>query len=189
MDTINTTQITSSLANIVRMWEAPVTGDIQINNSMSLSQNSQDGVDVWIEKGGMTKANEDNSAFSPSNSTLISSVVTLSNSGQTQNLSAGTHVEKGQRIFIIASSKTDPDGDKINVNTNIDVSSSFLQLFGITKAVITDYSFTQREGNRNEQVFDINMLSDTTTILDFTEEDAADDIFLKSVLNQNDFTF
>jgi len=79
--------------------------------------------------------------------------------------------------------------DICNVNTNIDVSSSFLQLFGITKAVITDYSFTQREGNRNEQVFDINMLSDTTTILDFTEEDAADDIFLKSVLNQNDFTF
>jgi len=134
MDTINTTQITSSLANIVRMWEAPVTGDIQINNSMSLSQNSQDGVDVWIEKGGMTKANEDNSAFSPSNSTLISSVVTLSNSGQTQNLSAGTHVEKGQRIFIIASSKTDPDGDKINVNTNIEYTS----VPGVTNLALKD---------------------------------------------------
>lgn len=134
MDTINTTQISSSLANIVRMWEAPVSGDIQINNSISLSQNSQDGVDVWIEKGAMTKVNEDNSAFSPANSTQISSVVTLTASGQTQNLSAGTHVEKGQRIFVVASSKTGPDGDKVNVTTSIEYTS----VPGVTNLAITD---------------------------------------------------
>ncbi|MCI3937942.1 hypothetical protein MQX03_12080 [Chryseobacterium aahli] len=118
-DTITTTQFSSSLANIVRMWEAPVSGDIQISNEITLTQNSQDGVEVWIEKGGMTKANEDNSSYNPANSTQISSKVTLSTQGQFQGQSATTHVEKGQRIFIIASSKTDQNGDRIRIDTHI----------------------------------------------------------------------
>lgn len=70
------------------------------------------------------------------------------------------------------------------VNANIDVSSAFLQqVFDITNVVITDYSFTQREGNRNEQMFNVNMLSDSDTLLEFTEEQANDQDFLNDLLN------
>ncbi len=118
-ETITTPQTTTSLANIVRMWEAPVGGDIRISNGISLLQNSQDGVDVWIEKGEMTKINEDISGYNPANSSPISSIVTLNSQGQFQGLSATTHVEKGQRIFIVASSKTDQNGDRVKVETDI----------------------------------------------------------------------
>jgi len=122
-DTITTTQFSSSLANIVRMWEAPVAGDIYIGNGVTLSQPSPDGVDVWIEKGGMTKINEDIAGYNPVNSTQISSKVTLTTQGQFQAINATTHVEKGQRIFIIASSKTNQAGDRINVYTDIKYAS------------------------------------------------------------------
>lgn len=69
-----------------------------------------------------------------------------------------------------------------DVNANIEVSSNFLQLFGITKVVITDQNLYQREGIRNEQMFEINMLSDEDVILEFTEEDVEDTEFLKSIL-------
>ncbi|WP_439480642.1 RHS repeat-associated core domain-containing protein [Chryseobacterium aquaticum] len=118
-DTITTTQFASSLANIVRMWEAPVSGDIHISNEATLLMASQDGVDVWIEKGEMIKANEDISGYNPANSTQISPTVTLSSQGQYESLGATTHVEKGQRIFIIASSKTNEVGDRIKVEANI----------------------------------------------------------------------
>ncbi|KMQ61893.1 hypothetical protein ACM40_06105 [Chryseobacterium sp. BLS98] len=116
---ITTSQFSSSLANIVRMWEAPVSGDIAVSNEITLLQNSQDGVDVWIEKGELTKANEDLSGFNPANSSQISPTVTLNSQGQFQALSTTTHVEKGQRIFIIASSKTNQNGDRIKAYTNI----------------------------------------------------------------------
>jgi len=116
---VTTTQFSSSLANIVRMWEAPVSGDIYIGSGITLSQASQDGVNVWIEKGGMTKINEDTSGYNPVNSTQISSIVTLTTQGQFQAINATTHVEKGQRIFIIASSKTNQDGDRVKVDTDI----------------------------------------------------------------------
>ncbi|HBV14810.1 RHS repeat-associated core domain-containing protein [Chryseobacterium carnipullorum] len=121
--TVTTTQFSSSLANIVRMWEAPVSGDISISNEITLLQNSQDGVDVWIEKGEMTKINEDISGYNPANSSQISSTVTLNTQGQFQAQSATTHVEKGQRIFVIASSKTDQNGDRVKLYTNIRYSS------------------------------------------------------------------
>lgn len=69
-----------------------------------------------------------------------------------------------------------------DVNANIEVSSKFLQLFGITKVVITDQNLFQREGIRNEQMFEINMLSDEDAILEFSEEDVEDTEFLKSIL-------
>nr|WP_314499221.1 RHS repeat-associated core domain-containing protein [uncultured Chryseobacterium sp.] len=122
-ETVTTTQFSSSLANVVRMWEAPVSGDIQISNEITLLQNSQDGVNVWIEQGGMTKLNEDVSGYNPVNSSSISTTVTLNTQGQFQVLSATAHVKKGQRIFVIASSKTDQNGDRIKVNTNIRYSS------------------------------------------------------------------
>ncbi|MCU7612967.1 hypothetical protein N0B16_00800 [Chryseobacterium sp. GMJ5] len=124
-DTITTTQFSSSLAHIVRMWEAPVSGDINISNEITLPQNSQDGVDVWMEKGEMTKINEDISGYTPANSSTISSVVTLNSQGQFQALNATTHVEKGQRIFIIASSKANQDGDHLKVNTDIRYNSVY----------------------------------------------------------------
>jgi RHS repeat-associated protein len=134
MDTIDTEESSTSPANIVRMWEAPVSGDIIINNNISLSQNSQDGVDVWIERGGMTKANENNSGFIPSNSIQISSTATLISQGQSQTLSASTHVEKGQRIFIIASSKANPVKDKVNIITDIQYTS----VLGVADLTVKD---------------------------------------------------
>jgi RHS repeat-associated protein len=116
---VTTTQFSSSLANIVRMWEAPVSGDIRISNEITLLQNSQDGVDVWIEKGEMTKIKEDISGYNPANSSPISSTVTLNSQGQFQAISTTTHVEKGQRIFTIASSKADANGDLVKVETDI----------------------------------------------------------------------
>ncbi|KQK24349.1 hypothetical protein AR438_17115 [Chryseobacterium aquaticum] len=118
-ETITTTQFSSSLANVVRMWEAPVSGDVSISGEITLLQNSQDGVDIWIEKGEMTKINEDISGYNPANSSTISSAITLNSQGQFQGLTATTHVEKGQRIFFIASSKTDQNGDKIKAYTTI----------------------------------------------------------------------
>lgn len=74
--------------------------------------------------------------------------------------------------------------DICKVNANISVSSFFLyELFGITDVVITDYSFFQREGNRNEQLFTINMLSDSDAILEFTEEQVNESEFLNTILN------
>ncbi|WP_084566675.1 RHS repeat-associated core domain-containing protein [Chryseobacterium piscicola] len=118
-DTITTTTTATSLANIVRMWEAPVEGDIHISNEITLNQNSTDGIDVWIEKGEMIKANEDVAAYNPANSTVISSIVTLVSQNQFQGLSATTHVRKGQRIFIVASSKNNEDGDRIRIDNDI----------------------------------------------------------------------
>lgn len=69
-----------------------------------------------------------------------------------------------------------------DVNANIEVSSKFLQLFGITKVVITDQNIYQREGIRNEQMFDISMLSDDDAILEFEEEEVEDSEFLKNIL-------
>ena len=123
MDTISSPGLPASQANIVRMWEAPVTGEIDITQYVSLLQQSPDGVDVWIEKGSLTKANEDNSAFIPSPSASLSSVVTLYSPGQPQYLTASTHVEKGQRIFLIASSRVDPTGDRIQSVTGIEYTS------------------------------------------------------------------
>lgn len=73
--------------------------------------------------------------------------------------------------------------DICDVNANIDVSSFFLQeIFGITQVVIIDYNFFQREGYRNEQMFMIDMLSDSDTVLEFTEEEAQDNEFLNFIL-------
>jgi RHS repeat-associated protein len=118
-DTIITTTGSKSLANIVRMWEAPVSGNIQINNDVQLTQNSQDGIEVWIERGGMKKIYEDVSGYNPANSNLISPIVTLNNQNPSQGLTAAAYVEKGQRIFIISSSKSNEIGDRVKIDTNI----------------------------------------------------------------------
>lgn len=121
----------SLFSNVVRMWEAPVTGDIIIKNDLLLEQNSKDGVDVWIEKGAKTRANEDDIGAS----SLISSKITLNTQGQAESLNATTHVAKGQRIFIIANSKADIDGDKVKINTEINYTGG---ISGITNLNLKD---------------------------------------------------
>lgn len=111
------------LANIVRVWEAPTTGIINITNLISLEQNSTDGVDVWIEKGALTRANE-NSTNIPI-STMLGTKITLNTQGQSQNLNvSNVSIEKGQRIYIVASSKKNPKGDKINIENSINYVSA-----------------------------------------------------------------
>lgn len=46
------------------------------------------------------------------------------------------------------------------------VTSDFLQRFGINQVVITDYSFAEKLGTRNEQPFQISMLSDVAINLE-----------------------
>ncbi|MCX8534273.1 RHS repeat domain-containing protein, partial [Chryseobacterium luquanense] len=132
-DTIISTTFAKSLANIVRMWEAPVSGSIQISSDFYLTQNSQDGVDFWIEKGDMRKVYEDITGFNPVNSTIISPIATLTTQ-QTQSLSASVVVEKGQRIFFIASSKNNEIGDRINVTSDI----RYTSVFGVSDMGIQD---------------------------------------------------
>ena len=109
----------TSFSNIVRVWEAPVSGEINIANSLLLEQNSTDGVEVWIEKGSKSRADEENTTISEK----IPETVTLNNQGQTASLNRSTHVDKGQRIYIIASNKQKLVGDKVKINTQIDYTS------------------------------------------------------------------
>ncbi|MDR2206161.1 MAG: hypothetical protein LBE36_08415 [Flavobacteriaceae bacterium] len=110
------------LSNIVRVWEAPTAGTINISNNILLEQNSTDGVDVWIEKGRLTRNNENNTTILQSDK--ISPVITLYNQGQQQSLNVNSIlVEKGQRIYIIASSKENAKGDIVKVESNIQYTS------------------------------------------------------------------
>ncbi|KQR91417.1 hypothetical protein ASG01_13665 [Chryseobacterium sp. Leaf180] len=118
-DTITTTQSAKSLANIVRMWEAPASGQVYIETIASLVQNSTDGVDLWMELGGMNKSTEEVSGFVPPQGTLISSPITFTTQNQQQNLSGTAFVQKGQRIYIIASSKNDPTLDRLLSETSV----------------------------------------------------------------------
>ncbi len=112
------------LGNIVRMWEAPVDGKIRVTTNAQLEQNSTDGVDVWMELGGMTKDYEDNPAYVPPHSTMIGSKVTLTSPGQPISISETVDVKKGQRIFVVASAKENPIKDRIVTNTEISYFSS-----------------------------------------------------------------
>ncbi|WPO81910.1 RHS repeat-associated core domain-containing protein [Chryseobacterium sp. JJR-5R] len=101
------------LGNIVRMWEAPVSGRIIVHANATLEQQSVDGVDFWLELGAMTKANEDNPSYVPANSAVIGSPVTLTIPGQQVSIHETVEVQKGQRIFVVASAKENPIKDKI----------------------------------------------------------------------------
>ncbi|MFP3591794.1 RHS repeat-associated core domain-containing protein [Chryseobacterium sp. SIMBA_038] len=107
------------LGNIVRMWEAPIDGKIKVTTNAELEANSVDGVDVWMELGGMIKAYEDNPSYVPPHSTMITSPVTLTNQGQPVSISEMVDVKKGQRIFVVASAKENPVKDRIVSNTEI----------------------------------------------------------------------
>ncbi|MGC4128717.1 MAG: toxin TcdB middle/N-terminal domain-containing protein [Bergeyella sp.] len=116
------------LANIVRVWEAPFSGNISINGYFELDGYAQnyittgatstpDGVDVWVEKGSLTRTTENSS--DPLSASVLISKVTLNASSPTSNLTGSTYVEKGQRIYFIASSREDIQDDKVRVNTVI----------------------------------------------------------------------
>ena len=65
----------------------------------------------------------------------------------------------------------------------IPVTSNFLNnIFGIDNIVISDYRNTQVEGGRYSPTFEINAMSDSDIILEFTEEDVNDSETLNSIL-------
>lgn len=105
--------------NIVRMWEAPMAGKIRVTTNAQLEQYSEDGVDVWMELGGMTKDFEDDPSYVPPHSTMIGSPITLTSPGQPNSISETVDVKKGQRIFVVASAKKNPIKDRIVSNTEI----------------------------------------------------------------------
>lgn len=105
--------------NIVRMWEAPVAGTVRVTTNATLEQQSVDGVKVWMELGGMTKANEDNPSYVPAYSTMLGSPVNLTTPGQQVTISENVEVRKGQRIFVVASANENPIKDRIVSNTEI----------------------------------------------------------------------
>ncbi len=47
------------------------------------------------------------------------------------------------------------------VGDSVEITSEFLQMFGISAMVITDFKFAQMQGSRNMQPFQITALSDT----------------------------
>lgn len=47
------------------------------------------------------------------------------------------------------------------IKEHIEVISDYLRMFDISQIVITDYSFSQKEGTENVQFFEISALSDT----------------------------
>jgi len=111
----------SLLANIVRVWEAPMTGSIDMLSTVIFEQSSSNGkgIEVWAEKGTVTKANENNSSLQ-SASVIPNSKITLSSQNPQQALNlSNISVEKGQRIYLIASLKEKSAGDKVKVISNI----------------------------------------------------------------------
>ncbi|HBT70815.1 MAG TPA: hypothetical protein DEB37_00635, partial [Lysinibacillus sp.] len=108
------------LSNIVRVWEAPETGVINILNLVNLEQNSTagQGIEFWMEKGALHRSNE--LGMIPLSNEIPNSRLILNNtSPYTQNLQ-GIQVAKGQRIYMIASLKYKSAGDKIKLNSTIE---------------------------------------------------------------------
>jgi hypothetical protein len=65
----------------------------------------------------------------------------------------------------------------------IPVTSNFLNnIYGIDNIAIADYRMSQVEGGRYSQAFEINALSDSDIILEFTEEDVEDSETLNTIL-------
>ena len=66
---------------------------------------------------------------------------------------------------------------------SIPVNSDFLNIiFGIDRIVITDYRLSQVEGGRYSQPFEINCMSDSEAVLEFTQEEISDSEQLKTIL-------
>ncbi|MFC4686025.1 RHS repeat-associated core domain-containing protein [Epilithonimonas pallida] len=116
------------LANIVRVWEAPVTGNINIAAAVSLNQISTDGVKIWIEKGSVHREVDNINENDIQPSTIISGIIRFDNNNQSGGLSVSTFVKKGQRIYLIASSIDNAKGDKILVDSNIQYTDKDLNL-------------------------------------------------------------
>ena len=110
----------SLLSNIVRAWEAPETGIINIVNLINLEQNSAagQGIEFWMEKGALQRSNE-LGTIPVSNEIPNSRLVLNTTNPYNQNLQ-GIQVAKGQRIYMIASVKEKSAGDKIKLNTAIE---------------------------------------------------------------------
>ena len=113
---ITPSQESKLMSNIVRVWEAPVTGTINIFNDIELKEANGDGVEVWIEKGSLTRSNENNNASSVQQGVKIE--LTVQNEIKQLNIPL-VPVIKGQRIYIIANSKNTTNNDKISINSTI----------------------------------------------------------------------
>ena len=57
----------------------------------------------------------------------------------------------------------------MKVPQSIKIFSNFVNMFGISEIVITDYSLPQQEGMRNQQAFTINAISDAPINLEVLE--------------------
>lgn len=112
-------ETSNRLANTVRAWEAPYDGIVSINAYVRLDQDSKDGVEVWIEKGTLARDNENSSSLSPSEQ--LGSKITLNSQGQQHNfVQSSIAIKKGQRIYLVASSKSNSTGDILKTETSID---------------------------------------------------------------------
>lgn len=65
----------------------------------------------------------------------------------------------------------------------IPVTSGFLNnIFGIDNIVVSDYRLTQTEGGRYSQIYELNCMSDSDVILDFTQEEVENSETLNNIL-------
>lgn len=58
----------------------------------------------------------------------------------------------------------------LSLGQTLEVSSTFLLVFGITNVVVVDYSIAERQGARNTYDFTINMMSDEPIELEIGED-------------------
>ncbi len=180
--------------NIVRMWEAPVSGTIVVNATATLEQQSVDGVNFWLELGAMTKLNEDNSSYVPANSTVIGSPVTLTTPGQQSTIHETVQVRKGQRIFVIASAKKNPVKDKIAsevgiayiVDSSIDGAKDANENYYYHFYAPDSYLASSKKGNPLGEKANVNISWSNTSNQYFTDD--VDFKIYKVVIPKSDTT-
>lgn len=83
----------------------------------------------------------------------------ISIQGNIIGLTKGNTIEGIGQVYPVVDTKRLIDICK--VPDAIEITSEFLQMFGINRMVITDYKFAEKEGFRNMQPFQITALSDT----------------------------
>jgi hypothetical protein len=90
-------------------------------------------------------------------------------------ISDGDYSIEVQGVLVSPNGNTYPEEDVnkltqiLRAKEPIRIISEFLDYFGVSDVVVTDYSFPQVQGFRNQQTFTISMLSDTPIELSTNE--------------------
>ena len=171
------------MSNIVRVWEAPFSGRINVWNLVKLEESGGDGVKMSIQRGRITRSNENNSTPSEE---LISTILTQQN--ETKSLDAqNISITKGQRIYIIANSNNTIVSDKTDIKTTIEYISDVENINNsqLSAKDLNENDFFKFNANNSylENSFKGNAISERGTAkiswANFTNQTFSDDINFK----------